>query len=178
VIGRSKGVKEVEGQDYVTERGIVLSERSLRHEPEAAATAAAAAAAESAEAARLVGSRRGALRLDGVGGSEGGCVWYGGARRSLVYHLRDMSMLIESLDWLRFTYVSEIESLCLCHGAGTGSPSKPFPTPTAVRLRMCIRVRGEIMGSPKCGIVGNSQSVLMMTNAIIFARTRRRRARG
>jgi hypothetical protein len=103
VIGRSKGVKEVEGQDYVTERGIVLSERSLRHEPEAAATAAAAAAAESAEAARLVGSRRGALRLDGVGGSEGGCVWYGGARRSLVYHLCDMSMLIESLDWLRFT---------------------------------------------------------------------------
>jgi hypothetical protein len=35
-----------------------------------------------------------------------------------------------------------------------------------------LRVRVEIMGSPKCRIVGESQSVLMMINPIIFTRTR------
>jgi hypothetical protein len=35
-----------------------------------------------------------------------------------------------------------------------------------------IRVRVEIMGSQKCGIVGESQPVLMMINPIIFTRTR------
>eukprot|EP01047_Picozoa_sp_COSAG01_P046947 COSAG01_NODE_4444_length_5017_cov_4.901179_4_plen_409_part_00 len=35
------------------------------------------------------------------------------------------------------------------------------------------RVRGEIMGSQKCRIVGKSQSVIIMTNPIIFTRTRR-----
>jgi hypothetical protein len=34
------------------------------------------------------------------------------------------------------------------------------------------RVRVEIMGSPKCGIVGKSQPVLMMINPMIFTRTR------
>jgi hypothetical protein len=33
-------------------------------------------------------------------------------------------------------------------------------------------VRVEIMGSPKCRIVGKSQSVLVMINSIIFTRTR------
>jgi choline dehydrogenase-like flavoprotein len=37
-----------------------------------------------------------------------------------------------------------------------------------------IRVRVEMMGSPKCRIVGKSQSVHMMINPIIFTRTRRR----
>jgi hypothetical protein len=35
-----------------------------------------------------------------------------------------------------------------------------------------IRVRLEIMGPGKCGIVGKSQSALMMINPIIFTRTR------
>ena len=36
-----------------------------------------------------------------------------------------------------------------------------------------LRVRVEIMGSQKCGIVGKSQSVLIMINPIIiFTRTR------
>jgi hypothetical protein len=36
-----------------------------------------------------------------------------------------------------------------------------------------VRVRVEIMGSPKCGTVGKSQSVLMMINPmILFTRTR------
>jgi hypothetical protein len=35
-----------------------------------------------------------------------------------------------------------------------------------------VRVRVEIMGSQTCGIVGKSQPVLMMINAIIFTRTR------
>jgi hypothetical protein len=35
-----------------------------------------------------------------------------------------------------------------------------------------IRVRGEIMGSQKCRIVGKSQSVLIMINPIISTRTR------
>jgi hypothetical protein len=35
-----------------------------------------------------------------------------------------------------------------------------------------LRVRVEIIGSPKCRIVGESQSVLMMINPIIFTRTR------
>jgi hypothetical protein len=33
-------------------------------------------------------------------------------------------------------------------------------------------VRVETMGSQKCGIVGKSQSVLIMINPIIFTRTR------
>eukprot|EP01047_Picozoa_sp_COSAG01_P011636 COSAG01_NODE_511_length_16061_cov_15.815875_9_plen_43_part_00 len=39
---------------------------------------------------------------------------------------------------------------------------------------MCVRVRVEIMGSPKCGIVGKSQSVLVMIDPMIFTRSRRR----
>jgi hypothetical protein len=35
-----------------------------------------------------------------------------------------------------------------------------------------LRVRVEILGSQKCGIVAKSQSVLIVTNPIIFARTR------
>jgi hypothetical protein len=35
-----------------------------------------------------------------------------------------------------------------------------------------LRVRVEIMGSQKCGIVGESQSALMMIDPIIFTRTR------
>jgi hypothetical protein len=35
-----------------------------------------------------------------------------------------------------------------------------------------IRVRVEMTGSPKCGTIGKSQSVLMMINPIIFTRTR------
>jgi hypothetical protein len=36
-----------------------------------------------------------------------------------------------------------------------------------------LRVRVEIMGSQKCGIVGKSQSVLIMISPIIFTRARR-----
>eukprot|EP01047_Picozoa_sp_COSAG01_P006887 COSAG01_NODE_254_length_20214_cov_25.086254_6_plen_157_part_00 len=39
-----------------------------------------------------------------------------------------------------------------------------------------LRVRMEIMRSHKCGIVGKSQSVIMMINPIIFTRTRIRDA--
>jgi hypothetical protein len=35
-----------------------------------------------------------------------------------------------------------------------------------------VRVRVEIMGSQKCRIVGESQSLLIMINSIIFTRTR------
>jgi hypothetical protein len=35
-----------------------------------------------------------------------------------------------------------------------------------------LQVRGKIMGSQNCGIVGKSQSVLIMINSIIFTRTR------
>jgi hypothetical protein len=38
-----------------------------------------------------------------------------------------------------------------------------------------IRVRVEIVGSQKCGIVGESQPVLIMINPIIFARARSQR---
>jgi hypothetical protein len=44
------------------------------------------------------------------------------------------------------------------HGAGPGHTH--------------LRVRVEIMGSQKCGIVGKSQSVLITINPIIFTRTR------
>eukprot|EP01047_Picozoa_sp_COSAG01_P002225 COSAG01_NODE_58_length_30193_cov_12.302020_8_plen_102_part_00 len=44
--------------------------------------------------------------------------------------------------------------------------------------RAGLRVRVEIMGSQKCGIVGKSQPVLMMVNPIIFTRTRNRGGRG
>jgi hypothetical protein len=57
------------------------------------------------------------------------------------------------------------------------------PTPNltkdtrGVATRWCngvlvLRVRVEIMGSQKCGIVGQSQPVLIMINPIIFTRTR------
>eukprot|EP01047_Picozoa_sp_COSAG01_P050730 COSAG01_NODE_5158_length_4445_cov_12.910953_3_plen_142_part_00 len=39
--------------------------------------------------------------------------------------------------------------------------------PGACRGHRHRRVRGEIMGSQKCGIVGKSQPVLMMTNPMI-----------
>jgi hypothetical protein len=51
--------------------------------------------------------------------------------------------------------------------AGAGACT-PTPTPAADSLR----VRVEIMGSQKCGIVGKSQSVLVMINPMIFTRTR------
>jgi hypothetical protein len=35
-----------------------------------------------------------------------------------------------------------------------------------------LRLRVEIMGSQKCGAVGNSQSGLIMISPIIFTRTR------
>jgi hypothetical protein len=38
---------------------------------------------------------------------------------------------------------------------------------------LVVRVRVEIMGSQKCGIVGKSQSVLIMINLNIFTHTRR-----
>jgi hypothetical protein len=38
--------------------------------------------------------------------------------------------------------------------------------------RCCLRVRVEIMRSQNCGIVGESQPVLMRTNPVIFTRTR------
>jgi hypothetical protein len=44
----------------------------------------------------------------------------------------------------------------------------------AVCLPVYLRVRVEIMGSQKCGIVGKSQSVLMMINPMISTRTRTR----
>jgi hypothetical protein len=50
--------------------------------------------------------------------------------------------------------------LRLCVDVGTSSPF------------VMIRVRVEIMGSQKCGIVGKSQSVLIVTNPNIFTRTR------
>jgi hypothetical protein len=46
------------------------------------------------------------------------------------------------------------------HGAGV-----------AMAWARAVRVRVEIMGSQNCGIVGKSQSVLIMTNPIIFTRT-------
>jgi myosin heavy subunit len=61
---------------------------------------------------RLVGWRFGALPLDVARVSAPPA-----SERS--YHLCDISMLIESLDWLRLTYVSEIESTYSYHGAGT-----------------------------------------------------------
>eukprot|EP01047_Picozoa_sp_COSAG01_P045739 COSAG01_NODE_4238_length_5213_cov_59.185960_4_plen_87_part_00 len=38
----------------------------------------------------------------------------------------------------------------------------------AVRRKRPIRVRGGIMGVPKCGIVGASQPVLMMIDPMIY----------
>jgi hypothetical protein len=40
------------------------------------------------------------------------------------------------------------------------------------RAQNALRVRVEIMGSQKCGIVGSSQPVLMTINPMIFTRTR------
>jgi hypothetical protein len=55
----------------------------------------------------------------GVGSARG--VGMHGRGVAVGYHHRDMaSMLIESLDWLRFTYTSDIESAYSCHGAGMG----------------------------------------------------------
>jgi hypothetical protein len=42
-----------------------------------------------------------------------------------------------------------------------------------MRAPTAVRVRVEIMGSPKCGRVGKSQPVLIMIHPIIFTRTRR-----
>ena len=44
-----------------------------------------------------------------------------------------------------------------------------FPRAGATAM---VRVRAEIMGSQKCGIVGKSQSVLLVINPIIFTCTR------
>jgi hypothetical protein len=38
--------------------------------------------------------------------------------------------------------------------------------------QLLVRVRVEIMGSQKCGIVEKSQSALIMINPVIFTRTR------
>jgi hypothetical protein len=46
------------------------------------------------------------------------------------------------------------------------------PPPVGGRSDPRIRVRGEIMGSQKCRIVGKSQPVLIMINPIISPATR------
>eukprot|EP01047_Picozoa_sp_COSAG01_P068219 COSAG01_NODE_9809_length_2338_cov_1.922287_1_plen_395_part_00 len=60
-------------------------------------------------------------------------------------------------------------------GAGYSAGDAQHPTvPRGACMRcMHVRVRVEIMGAPKCGIVGESQPVLMMIDPIIiFTRTR------
>jgi hypothetical protein len=47
--------------------------------------------------------------------------------------------------------------------------------PQMLRTVIAVRVQVEIMGPGKYENVGNSQSVLIMTNPIIFTRTRSRR---
>jgi hypothetical protein len=60
---------------------------------------------------------------------------------------------------------------------GEPGPAAEPPTPPRVlepgaeSLRV-VRVRAEIMGSPKCIIVGKSQSVLIMIDPMIFTHTR------
>jgi hypothetical protein len=44
--------------------------------------------------------------------------------------------------------------------------------PVTRRARRAVRVRVESMGSQQCGIVGKSQPVLSVTDAIIYTRTR------
>jgi hypothetical protein len=56
-------------------------------------------------------------------------------------------------------------------GAGASMHTQTEAPPTVDGA--WLRVRVEIMGSQKCRIVGKSQSVLIMTNPIIFTRTRR-----
>jgi hypothetical protein len=58
------------------------------------------------------------------------------------------------------------------------APVPPFVKHEHPRLHLAgsvwldLRVRVEIIGSQKCGIVGKSQSVLIMINPIISTRTR------
>jgi hypothetical protein len=58
-------------------------------------------------------------------------------------------------------------------GPCSASGRLPWSTSPAGRAPGQHRVRGEIMGSQKCRIVGKSQPVLTMINPIIFTRTRR-----
>ena len=48
-------------------------------------------------------------------------------------------------------------------------PTAPEPCASSVTYS---RVRGEIMGSPKCRIAAKSQSVLILIDPMIFTRTR------
>jgi hypothetical protein len=41
------------------------------------------------------------------------------------YRLRARRMWAESLNWLRLTYVSDVEATCSCRGAGTSAPPRP-----------------------------------------------------
>jgi hypothetical protein len=56
---------------------------------------------------------------------------------------------------------------CAVISGGPRNTHSPSPT-----IRNRLRVRVEIMGSQQCGIVGKSQSVLMMIHPMISTRTR------
>jgi hypothetical protein len=79
-----------------------------------------------------------------------------------VYHLRGRSILIESLDWLRYTYVSDIESsartyvpeqvLCLCvrdRIAAPHAPTRPRPRQPPLLCLPAVPVRARPRGGAR-----------------------------
>jgi hypothetical protein len=61
----------------------------------------------------------------------------------------------------------------VCRPAGRPAVRRTPSRTLALRARVAyLRVRVEVMGSHKCGIVGESQPVLIMINPMIFTRTR------